>query len=431
MMASPFSRSLVFTFFIEALIEKAVSMPGTLYFVHGTGVREEGFRRTRELIRAGLDHAHLVDVHVGGLCWGEKFGVKFGEKELEALLPRAISKSLSGEPSDLEVESAFWDSLITDPLFELRFSTGHSHSETRVSLPLPKRRPSAQDAVAMLVAVRGRLSDPLVGEISAREIAEAVEWLSRQPIFVESAREFEKASDTVFVMAISRALVARALARRRLESAALAPAALYRRNDRDQLVSVVAKALSPASTKGAMGSWLENKAKAAAKAKAASYALSRRHGLTADSLPGVGDILFYQRRGVQILRELADDLERATPPVVAVGHSLGGIMLVDLLSRLEHPRVERLVTVGSQSPLFFTIDALETLRLKEAVRPFTPWLNIFDRNDLLSFCAERVFPGIKGIADNEVASGAPFPESHSAYWQLEDVYSMIAAFWPK
>jgi|SRR5271166_1072719 len=106
-------------------------------------------------------------------------------------------------------------------------------------------------------------------------------------------------------------------------------------------------------------------------------------------------------------------------------------MLVDLLSRPDAPKINRLVTVGSQSPLFFAIDALESLRRRAGERPFTPWLNIFDRNDFLSFCAERTFPNVKGIADNEVVSGVPFPESHSAYWHLNDVYSMIAAFWPR
>jgi hypothetical protein len=107
-------------------------------------------------------------------------------------------------------------------------------------------------------------------------------------------------------------------------------------------------------------------------------------------------------------------------------------MLIDLLSQSEAPVVDRLVTVGSQSPLFFAIDALEVLRFKDRQHhPFTPWLNIFDRNDLLSFCAERIFGDTKRIYDQEVSSGVPFPESHSAYWRLDEVYSMIAAFWPK
>ena len=68
-------------------------------------------------------------------------------------------------------------------------------------------------------------------------------------------------------------------------------------------------------------------------------------------------------------------------------------MLVDLLSSGSAPAVDGLVTVGSQAPLFYAIDALEHLRPGAGPEPFTPWLNIYNEADLLSFCAERVFPG--------------------------------------
>ena len=41
--------------------------------------------------------------------------------------------------------------------------------------------------------------------------------------------------------------------------------------------------------------------------------------------------------------------------------------------------------------------------------PFTPWLNIYNEADLLSFCAERVFPGTGGIRDVAVDAGVRFP----------------------
>jgi hypothetical protein len=64
------------------------------------------------------------------------------------------------------------------------------------------------------------------------------------------------------------------------------------------------------------------------------------------------------------------------------------------------------------------------------LRPFTPWLNIYNRSDFLSFCAERVFPGIDGIQDSGVDPGVPFPEAHSAYWYHDPVYELIKSAWP-
>jgi hypothetical protein len=156
--------------------------------------------------------------------------------------------------------------------------------------------------------------------------------------------------------------------------------------------------------------------------------------------PGLGDILLYQRRGEDILAAIEAkivELSAQGGKLVVLGHSLGGIMLVDLLSR---PRaagklpVSRLITAGSQSPMLFKCDALGTMRLKVALpagSPFTPWLNIFDRNDFLSFCGSRAFPGVTtGVEDFEVECGVPFPEAHSAYFHLDAVYNKIATIWP-
>ena len=77
------------------------------------------------------------------------------------------------------------------------------------------------------------------------------------------------------------------------------------------------------------------------------------------------------------------------------------------------------MTVGSQSPLFYAIDSLDSVRRTDdgaKPQPFTPWLNIYDRSDFLSFVAKEVFTGAGGITDAEIASGVPFPASHSAYF---------------
>ena len=146
--------------------------------------------------------------------------------------------------------------------------------------------------------------------------------------------------------------------------------------------------------------------------------------------PFVGDIVHYLRHGAAIRELVARHLAGQPRPVVAVGHSLGGVALVDLLSGPDAPVVDLLVTCGSQAPLLHTLDALEHLRRDQPAAPFTPWLNVYDPNDLLSFAATRVFAGRDGIVDHEIVTGLPFPESHSAYFEQGDLWAVVARLWP-
>ncbi|HSN86938.1 MAG TPA: hypothetical protein VL025_09280, partial [Thermoanaerobaculia bacterium] len=58
------------------------------------------------------------------------------------------------------------------------------------------------------------------------------------------------------------------------------------------------------------------------------------------------------------------------------------------------------------------------------------WLNIYNRQDFLSFRATGILAGMAGIRDEEVDPGVPFPESHSAYWYHPPVYDLIRESWP-
>lgn len=89
------------------------------------------------------------------------------------------------------------------------------------------------------------------------------------------------------------------------------------------------------------------------------------------------------------------------------------------------------MTAGSQSPMFFAVDALERLRPGAASAPFRPWLNIYDRRDFLSFVATGIWPDVDGLTDAEVDSGVPFPQSHSAYWHTDRTYQLIRDAWPR
>jgi hypothetical protein len=132
---------------------------------------------------------------------------------------------------------------------------------------------------------------------------------------------------------------------------------------------------------------------------------------------GPADVILYQRnpdaiRG-NVIATLAEALQRGGP-VVALGNSLGGVILVDALAQPMAPRPDLLVTVGSQAPLLATFGALHPLGGPGSASPFQPWLNIFDQRDLLGFVAGRVWPDQRGITDTEVDLGVGFPDSHGA-----------------
>lgn len=149
--------------------------------------------------------------------------------------------------------------------------------------------------------------------------------------------------------------------------------------------------------------------------KARGYAVKEGYQL-------LGDVMSYARHRARIhevlrrgLRTLADE------QVVVVGHSLGGVAMVDLMAEQPEPNVKIVVTLGSQAPLLYTLDGLEGF--SDGRPPFAPWINVWDQDDLLSFVAGPVFeprPGAtQPIIDVEAASKTLMPEAHSFYWQPE------------
>jgi hypothetical protein len=407
-------------------------MRGTLFFVHGTGVRQVGLDRTLAAVRAGLEKSKLDGVAVVAPAWGPRLGVPVDR--IARVLPQQArdlaeagrdltEEAWSLEPpvEDQDVVAAMWALLVDDPLFELRL----------VAQAAPGGDNQAD--VAAVAMLQGLASAPVELQgtgIDQPEVAEAAQAVSAAPETSEAARAAGDATDPDLVEAMARAVVATILATHALDPPGTEPTVAVNAAVRDQLVDRIADQLV-VGDRGLVTDWIKDKAVGFAKRKATALATNRREGLMAASIPGIVDILYYQRRGDQVRQFVGEQLTGLERPVVAVGHSLGGIILVDLLTQEQAPVVDRLITVGSQSPLFFAIDALDRHRPGQQVPlPFTPWLNIYNRNDLLSFLATGVFPGVDGIADVEVDAGVPFPESHSAYWQLDSVFEAIKAAWP-
>jgi hypothetical protein len=403
-------------------------MEGTLVFVHGTGVRQAGYTATLGTVEEGL-RARLPDVRVIGIDWGDECGVP-QEDISDALPPPILTRDASGALplSDADRVVARWALLIDDPLFELRVAGQQAPTSSALSFgALPE-----QAVLQRLDQIRQAPPDPAGSGVGTAELAAAVGWVRAAPELVAAARGTTGPDDPELAGAIASAVIARLLAEHRYDEPGTAPVIALEGTARDALVQRLQSAIAPEETRGLAMDWIRGKVVEFVERRATAAVVDRRAGLMGASAPGIGDILLYQRRGKAIRQLVADTLSRAVQPVVAVGHSLGGIILVDLLSGPQAPAVRQLVTAGSQSPLFYLMDALVYLR-RGATQPapFTPWLNIYNRQDFLSFCAARVFPNVQGICDEAIDPGVPFPASHSAYWHHGPVYDLIAAAWPQ
>jgi hypothetical protein len=150
----------------------------------------------------------------------------------------------------------------------------------------------------------------------------------------------------------------------------------------------------------------------------------RRLAITEASAPAAGDVLMYLARGEPIREFIADAVTAIDGRVVLVAHSLGGIASVELLATRALPAVELLITVGSQAPFLYELNALPTLAFGAELPATVPrWANIFDRRDLLAYTGADVFPG--RVEDREVDNGTPFPRSHSAYFVNKRFYAVL------
>lgn len=412
-------------------------------FVHGTGVRKDRhdalFARVSDRLSARFPGADVTSCF-----WGERHGASPEAGRLSipgGARTRGATDDLSAAaPPDVDV--AGWALLLMDPLCELRipaetgWGTGGDGADDYAM-------PGVLSAGA---GVLGQLADIRVGPPEAGEPDELTALLretnlyDRFPDALEDVLRSEEAAGAAgsavgepaareLAVALARAVVAAALAEAGPEAECLG-------SERDRLVELVTGRLGgEARVPGGRAAAVLGKL--AMRVTTQPYLNARRGALTGRATPFIGDILRYQSRGAALRDELrahiTDGAHGHQGPTVLIGHSLGGIALVDLFALSAAageellPGPHLLVTVGSQAPFLYEIGALTSVGSGEGLPPgFPPWLNIYDRQDLLSFLAEPVFPGDPRVTDHEVGSGQPFPPSHSAYWKQDAVYDRIA-----
>jgi hypothetical protein len=163
----------------------------------------------------------------------------------------------------------------------------------------------------------------------------------------------------------------------------------------------------------------------------------------------VGDVMMYLARAAALRQFVHNTVIQAcrlrpAEPLVIIAHSLGGVIAYDYAADpafVDRPQIDLLVTLGSQVALFAEYGLFQGSTSPAESGPLAHrpvyqeprlcgrWLNFYDPADFLSFPIGRVFPGA-AEGDQACPAGKPFPASHSAYWENNQLYEAIAAVYP-
>ena len=383
---------------------------GTLVYVHGASDRAAGVAAHVARIEEQLAlHEMPFDVLASG--WGGAVGATLDRIGL------ALPAGPVGGPQSVGTSEPLAALLAEGPLSELE-RIGVPRSAEVISLPASTDAP--RDADRLLAIAQG----PADG---AQNIAAAACRAAASA--VQASREYARARcadvpEIDLVAATARAVATTAAAE--IPEVAREPGPLSFARAVEVGIAQAVLAMAAATL---LAGYVGVEVGPGLKRWATDILVPHRARLMEESFLGPADILRYLSDGEPMRRFVAGTLREAAArggPVVALGNSLGGIILVETLAAPDAPRPDLLVTVGSQSSLLMTIGALGALEPLGARAPFQPWLNVYDPRDFLAFVAQPVWPDEPGIRDLEVDSGEGFPDSHGAtYLSRPELYEAI------
>jgi hypothetical protein len=387
----------------------------TAIFVHGTGVREEAYEESFGKVASALEKtAGVKRCYWGHLGSALRAG---GASVPEYDSTRAVEESDGATVTDDEYLVALWGILYEDPLYELRVLAvrGGDASE----------RAPGQLSPGAALAQRGQVFDVTPELRSLLERGGIVQEFEPARLSVTNSTAYCVALDEAppalgdYRAAIARALIAETVLRVK-RSGTLPPVARDARL-RDEIEQALIEALG--GEERSIGGWVKQQFCGLVCRLGTPYVERRRGAITDAVYPASGDILLYQARGKEIQNFIRQQVAAASGPRVILAHSLGGIACVDLLVA-EPLDIRLLVTVGSQAPFLYEINALQSLAYGEALPAHFPkWLNFYDLRDFLSYKGGKIFPG--RVKDVAVDNRQPFPVSHSAYWENDAVWRTI------
>jgi len=389
-------------------------------FIHGTGVREAAYATVLCRIREELSRLRPA-VRVVPCFWGGEHGSVLNASG--ASIPsdytgRAIEAGY-GMASEIENDRvALWGLLEKDPLFELRLLA--------TAMPDSVERPPWSEPPGQLLAdqvgvlAQNETLARLLRETSSQEAFEAAVLTVLDSAAGMALLVHEPMLGSETRLALARALVATVLVSRDAE---LAMPLLLDGVHRDKLVAQIVAQLG-GSDRG-VGAIVSRVGLKLALRLGATRPIERRRAAIIEAVsPLAGDVMLYLARGQGIRDFIAREIAAAEGPVVCLAHSLGGVAAVDLFVSRHLPSIRLLITVASQAPYLYEINALPTLEFGQALPPSVPqWINIYDRRDLLGYAGEGVFPG--RVEDRVVDNRVPFPRSHSAYFGNDDFYAIL------
>ncbi|WP_063734447.1 hypothetical protein [Streptomyces sp. RTd22] len=413
----------------------------SVVFVHGTGVRATSYEKSLARVVSGLGRVR-ADIRVVRCFWGEQHGASLGLGGASVPV-RTKRRGVGGDDLlDEDDPLAVWALLEVEPLAELREFAETAKARlgkgARAGFVLGRRDP--WQAVADQVR---RLSLAAVTDDTGT-LAELVSDLAPHlgPATGRAAQEISRAlggtppADGIEAIA-ARAVYALAIQRAEGPHGDDEPLAVDGA-DRDTVVGALTDQLGGTSRGGITARAAKGIAVRALNSylsPLSSLAHTLRGGITKKSVPASGDILRYQVRGAGVRAAIRTAVREAAAgggPVVLLAHSLGGIACVDLLADPTErpPEVDLLVTVGSQAPFLYELDALTTLRRGEPLPgAFPRWINVYDEQDLLGFVAEKVFPD--RVTDLRVDTRQPFPRAHTSYFVHRRLYELLGPELPK
>ncbi|MEH1845370.1 MAG: hypothetical protein V7L25_10325 [Nostoc sp.] len=389
----------------------------TVIFVHGTGIREREYNEIFQIIEQKI-HAQRPDIKIAPCLWGA-LGAKFNDNRASVPLEDA-TLALSQKEEDTDI--VLWGQLYRDPLYELRLlslkpnESGNPFGEQPGDI-LESRVASLTPASQL----QAKLQEAGIAEV----FEPAREAIIHSEPYHQTLLTVSESDLSEYYPPIARAIVAQAMFIS--EQQEKFPPIFTDAQLRDKVVELLTLALTEAEL--GLGGWLLKPVFELAQHGGTNYVRGNRLGLTDKISPMPGDILLYQTRGEKIRAFIQQQIEEAEPPVVLIAHSLGGIACVDLLVQQQLSQVELLVTVGSQAPFLYEINALYSLEYGQLLpEHFPQWLNIYDLRDFLSYVGNRIFP--ERVQDVVVDSKQPFPRSHGAYWTNTKTWEAIISRLP-
>ena len=408
-----------------SLKNKDKLMSFDVVFVHGTGVREPAYTRSFKTISDKLK-AKDSNLRLHKCYWGEPCGTKLNKGG--AAIPDfdtergAKDDNLSDEE---EMMLGLWKLLYQNPLAELQILSSKIDSEQKEPEFYSWKPSPSEELDQRIINLR---SSPTLREKLEQGGIEKV-FFNEACTFVVQNKDYQKVINSAqslldalekYSLAIARAIVAKSVVV--LESKYKDPTLSLNDNLRDEIVLQIAEKLCD-NTRGLINfpgilinpfiDLYFNHLQGNRRAESKKYS------------KGIGDILMYQARGQKIRDYIRDIITPLPGPVVLIGHSLGGIACVDLLLEENPPQVHLLITVGSQAPLLYELNALVGMEYSpNATLPpnFPQWLNVYTKNDLLSYVGEKI---LAGVEDQKVEIREPFPKSHGAYWTNDEMWDKV------